>query len=74
MIGSTVAKPVSLEGVPAINWGKKNKSTIREEYLKIAKEINASQKYQSAGFHVHKYRVPTPWATRDGVNYTVVLK
>ena len=63
IIGS---KPVSLDGVPAIDWGKKNESTAREEYLQKAKEIHASLKYQSAGLHVN-VEYPHLGATPDGL-------
>ena len=63
IIGS---KPFSLEGVPAIDWGRKNESTAREEYLKKAKEIHASLKYRSAGFHVN-VEYPHLGATPDGL-------
>lgn len=58
-------KSGSFEGVPALDWGKKNEATARKEYLKIARETHTSLTYHSAGFHVN-VQYPYLGATPDG--------
>ena len=59
-------KGVNVQGVPALDWGKKKEDTARKEYLKKAEETHVSLNYRSTGFHVN-IRYPHLGATPDGV-------
>ena len=59
-------KGVNVQGVPALDWGKKKEDTARKEYLKKAEETHVSFNYRSAGFHVN-IQYPHLGATPDGV-------
>ena len=57
---------VNVQGVPALDWGKKKEDSARKEYLKKAEETHVSFNYRSAGFHVN-IQYPKLGATPEGV-------
>ena len=66
LVKEVMGENKNLQGVPVLDWGTKNEATAREEYLKRAKEMHVSFKYQSTGLHV-SVQYPHLGATPDGL-------